>query len=40
MNSMNTFGILATGLGLLLVQQPAYAAIQEYNHFSNPARAC
>jgi hypothetical protein len=40
MNSMNFYGILAVAMGLILTQRPAHAAIQNFQHSSNPARAC
>ena len=40
MNTMNLAGLFAVGAGLLLWQEPAHAVIDNYDHFSNPARAC
>lgn len=40
MNSVKVYGVLAVAMGLLMAQGPAHAAIQSFQHSSNPARAC
>lgn len=40
MNALNLAGVFVVGAGLLMSRQPAYATINQYNHFSNPGRAC